>query len=952
MKKDGNSSICRFVDSSIGGKTCGRGDRATLLTGGRGDRSVREGGLGLAVVRLLSVTTIALMPVLRVVGENLISNGSFENGDTSKLHSTYKHASFDSLPGGWNVDGDVTIGVDAQFSGTGYKTYDNTEGYGWAAPYGPGYYVGPYAATGGGAYGGIGGAYAETGNTNTNGFENAPYYPGSPGTDTGNGGGAVRIAAGGTIRLDGRIYVTGSHNTGSSKGSGSGGGVWLTCRDFSVGDSALIEARGGSANDHTWCYGGSGGRVAIMTGSISESQIDRLYETGTCDDLLVVATNMNDGLVSPWPALVDVHGGVSKNTSEIPGFRSHGRAGTAVYLQSTAGRQIVTVTGDRETTETDPAYGQTTMTGGSHTFRAPAAFSVGDGRTRVPCLGYTWSNVNGESGEGDGTEFTIDISCATTVSWKWGTVQHRLTASSGGMGTVSPDDGGWYDEGASVTLTAVPAAGCSFDQWVGSFNYREGVNTNESLTLTMDRPREAIALFKGAAARTVTWTGAADTDWFNSANWNPAALPTSVDAVVIPSGTVQVRHPSSLSVGSLAISNAAELFVAADVSVETQSGYLLQRANIYRTNPILGDDDRPYSFTVVGDYVQSGGSKVYFGGEITSNRITVAVGGDMTITGDNGADRSRFQIYASGMETAAEIERYRTGGARLTVSGDLIVDGYADFTPVVHRYTGATVPVRARNVTVGTNAVVDVDMRGYGRKWENPGGAGWRCSCFGPGADTASAAGASYGGKGTANAITECGYPAAPFYAGSGTYTAERSLSDHIHSGGGAVRIHAENRFRLDGCIYADGLGRQSIPGGSGGGVWLTCRKFLLGEQAYISVRGGKSDAYGYGGGAGGRIAIGLKFTDKAIDRLYDNGSVDNCRVTNLSEITADAQTEAGQRAYRRFHNDWSGRFRTDGELGAYGDSSDVKEGNYYRGGGGTAVLVEAPPSGFAIIAR
>lgn len=33
--------------------------------------------------------------------ENLIPNGSFEGGDTSKLNPTYKHASFSSLPGGW-----------------------------------------------------------------------------------------------------------------------------------------------------------------------------------------------------------------------------------------------------------------------------------------------------------------------------------------------------------------------------------------------------------------------------------------------------------------------------------------------------------------------------------------------------------------------------------------------------------------------------------------------------------------------------------------------------------------------------------------------------------------------------------------------------------------------------------------------------------------------------------
>ena len=41
-KKDGNSSIYRFVDSSIGGMTCGRGDRATMLAGCRGGRATQR----------------------------------------------------------------------------------------------------------------------------------------------------------------------------------------------------------------------------------------------------------------------------------------------------------------------------------------------------------------------------------------------------------------------------------------------------------------------------------------------------------------------------------------------------------------------------------------------------------------------------------------------------------------------------------------------------------------------------------------------------------------------------------------------------------------------------------------------------------------------------------------------------------------------------------------------
>ena len=222
--------------------------------------------------------------------------------------------------------------------------------------------------------------------------------------------------------------------------------------------------------------------------------------------------------------------------------------------------------------------------------------------------------------------------------------------------------------------------------------------------------------------------------------------------------------------------------------------------------------------------------------------------------------------------------------------------------------------------------------------------------------------GASYGGKGTANPILECGYIAAPFYAGSATRTRNQGYTTDIHSGGGAVRIHAENRFRLDGKIYADGLGRYCVPGGSGGGVWLTCRKFHLGDNAYISVRGGRSIDYGdNGGGAGGRIAIGLNFSDGRLKRMYEKGTLPGISMTDLAEISPDSETTAGQRAYSTFQNDWTGKFRISGELGYLGDSADTPEEwlngvgdkQYgYRGGSGTAVLVEAPPTGMVILFR
>src|SRR5439155_392853 len=53
-------------------------------------------------------------------------------------------------------------------------------------------------------------------------------------------------------------------------------------------------------------------------------------------------------------------------------------------------------------------------------------------------------------------------------------------------------------------------------------------------------------------ATAITWTGAAGTsDWFNRTNWNPMAVPTAADAVVLNSGIVTVPANASFAVFNL-----------------------------------------------------------------------------------------------------------------------------------------------------------------------------------------------------------------------------------------------------------------------------------------------------------------------------------------------------------------------------------------------------------------
>ena len=92
----------------------------------------------------------------------------------------------------------------------------------------------------------------------------------------GAGGGALRLIALGTVRVDGAIAVDGgrgqydtSHPDGQGTGGGSGGSIWITAA--SLAGSGLVTASGGDGSFDSyyelWGGGGGGGRIRIDYGS-------------------------------------------------------------------------------------------------------------------------------------------------------------------------------------------------------------------------------------------------------------------------------------------------------------------------------------------------------------------------------------------------------------------------------------------------------------------------------------------------------------------------------------------------------------------------------------------------------------------------------------------------------------------------------------------------------------
>jgi len=137
----------------------------------------------------------------------------------------------------------------------------DANGKGYAPERGPGGVPGDCSGAG---YGGRGG-YRDSSYIpgNPYGFIATPIHPGSGAQAA--GGGVVRIDASGSVTVDGVITADGF----AGNGGGSGGSVYITCRDFS-GSTGTIRAVGGTTSTHG-C--GGGGRIAVAYDADSQKAV-------------------------------------------------------------------------------------------------------------------------------------------------------------------------------------------------------------------------------------------------------------------------------------------------------------------------------------------------------------------------------------------------------------------------------------------------------------------------------------------------------------------------------------------------------------------------------------------------------------------------------------------------------------------------------------------------------
>jgi hypothetical protein len=215
-------------------------------------------------------------------------------------------------------------------------------------------------------------------------------------------------------------------------------------------------------------------------------------------------------------------------------------------MGSDASGTVLTVDGSAYTYSQLPKTFQW-VSGSTHSFSWSSPVSGSSG------VRYVWASTSGLSTKQSDSSFTVNSNGYVVATY---TTQYSLTvqASPSSGGATNPSPGTyWYDAGTQVQISASPASGYAFDQWVGSGS-GSYTGTSASATVTMNAPITETAYFftfsisaspnsgtvpvGGSTSATVTVT--------YQGGYNAKAI--SFSASGLPSGASASFSPSSVTI--------------------------------------------------------------------------------------------------------------------------------------------------------------------------------------------------------------------------------------------------------------------------------------------------------------------------------------------------------------------------------------------------------------------
>ncbi len=352
------------------------------------------------------------------------------------------------------------------------------------------------------------------------------------------------------------------------------------------------------------------------------------------------------------------------------------------------------------------------------------------------------------------------------------------------------DPEGDYEHGSSLTVTAIPDTGYDFIRWIGNIDEAQAFNPEITVTVSNMALRAVVAASAGQDIR--TWIATGNNNLASTPeNWYPQGTPQTGEHIVLDeTGYSELTWDLEI----VDIFDRWEDWIYHSVDLDWDI-----------------DDIVPASWTQTG----------YYTAEVTFRTRYPDVDGPGT-----------FDVFE--------------------VAGDVAVNGGVWTHPQNSGDTEATdrlAVAAGGNFTLGTNAIIDVDGRGFAQS-------------RGPGAGTsgyrdANPSSASHGGAGARNPETSATYGSVmePLMLGSGAWS----------PGGGALFLTAAGAAVIDGTISAEPINtrtsdRNRYTMGSGGSIYV--RAQTVSGSGIVRASANERIPTFYASG-GGRIAlIGLETAD------------------------------------------------------------------------------------------
>ena len=389
----------------------------------------------------------------------------------------------------------------------------NVKGKGFNAAKGPAF---GGSGRGGASHAGVGADQSKVNTMECYGSIRKPVMPGSGGTS--KGGGVVYLYTPGDLVFDGKVDATGENHPNYL--SGSGGSVFFEVGTLS--GTGTVDVRGGSG---TYAYQGGAGRISVV-----ESVATSFGFAGTLNAGCIKARSGNGTIYL-------------ENASDAPG-----RGELVIDAFGTSADAGCDCRLDAPVPDRNEPFGKVTVKRSGRlvipagcTLKVVNGISTTGGYLSTATTGGAIEFMPGEGGTCDvaGTLRAYSFFCTNspnaTLRFANGTVltnfnngASAFVAESGRLSMLpATAEAQWnFDIGSGVAMDAsrlavsnCTARGVSFGA-VESDDLQGNVNCNFTSAIHEGDP--------------ITWTGAEDTLWANSNNWQPSRTPVDTDVVTIP----------------------------------------------------------------------------------------------------------------------------------------------------------------------------------------------------------------------------------------------------------------------------------------------------------------------------------------------------------------------------------------------------------------------------------